>query len=290
VTEVPGPSTMRLPALRVDAHHHLWDIESGRYAWPTAAEGSIYRTFTIDDLRPALAGSAIDATVLVQTANALEDTDSMLEVADRHPFVRGVVGWVPLHDLRATEVALEGRVDRRLRGIRHLIHHEPDPDWLIGREIQPGLNLLGRLRLPFDVVAVFPHHLRLVPSVADRHPDLTLVIDHLGSPPFRSDGWPRWLAELQDSAARPNVTAKLSGLDTAAGAGWTDAELRPAIDAAIEAFGPDRLLFGSDWPVCTLVSRYGDVVRAIERSVASLSPTERAAILGGTATRVYGLR
>ncbi len=289
MTDAPGPSTMPLAALRVDAHSHLWDVESGRYPWPTPADGSIYRTFTIDDLRPALAGSAIDATVLVQTVDTLDDTDSMLDVADRHPWVRGVVGWVPLDDPAGAEAALDARADRRLRGIRHLIHHESDPAWLIRDEIQPCLGLLARRRLPFDVVAVFPDHLRLVPAVADRHPDLTLVIDHLAKPPFRSDGWARWLTEIRDAAARPNTNAKLSGLDTAAGPGWTDAELRPAIDAAIEAFGPDRLLFGSDWPVCTLVSRYGDIVRAIERSVAALTPTERAAILGGTAARVYGL-
>ena len=290
MTELPRSSTPPRPAaLRIDAHQHLWDIESGRYSWPTPADGSIYRTFTIEDLRPELAGSAIDATVLVQTVGTLDDTDSMLDVADLHPFVRGVVGWVPLDDPGAAEAALDARAGRPLRAIRHLIHHEPDPDWLVRDEVQAGLDLLARRRLPFDVVAVFPNHLRLVPAVADRHPDLTLVIDHLAKPPFRSDGWARWLAELRDAAERSNVTAKLTGLDTAAGAGWTDAELRPAIDAAIEAFGPDRLLFGSDWPVCTQVSRYGDVVRAIERSIEDLSPSERTAILGGTAARVYRL-
>ena len=227
--------------------------------------------------------------VLVQTVDTLDDTDSMLDVADRYPFVRGVVGWVPLDDPGAAEEALDVRAGRRLRGIRHLIHQEPDPDWLVRVDVQPGLDLLARRGLAFDVVAVFPDHLRLVPEVADRHPDLTIVIDHLAKPPFRSDGWARWIAELRDAAARPNVTAKLSGLDTAAGPGWTDAELRPAIDAAIEAFGPDRLMFGSDWPVCTLVSRYGDLVSAAERVVAALSPTERAAVMGGTAARVYGL-
>ena len=289
MTDALGPSTPTPATVRVDAHVHLWDVESGRYAWPTPAEGAIYRTFTIDDLRPELAGSAIDAVVLVQTVDTLDDTDSMLDVADRHPFVRGVVGWVPLDDPGAAEEALDVRAGRRLRGLRHLIHQEPDPDWLARADVQPGLDLLARRGLAFDVVAVFPDHLRLVPEVADRHPDLTFVIDHLAKPPFRSDSWARWFAELRNAAARPNVTAKLSGLDTAAGLGWTDAELRPAIDAAIEAFGPDRLLFGSDWPVCRLVSRYGDVVGAARRAVAALTPTERAAVMGGTAARVYAL-
>ena len=278
----------RSPA-RIDAHHHLWDVESGRYPWPTPADGSIYRTFTIADLRPELIRSRIDGTILVETADSLHDTDSMLRVADRHPFVLGVVGWVPLRDARAAEEALDARPHRLLKGIRHLVHNESDRDWLLRDDVQAGLDVLGRRGLTFDVVAVFPWHLRHLRAVADRHPDLTLVIDHLAKPPYRSDGWSRWLRELGEAAARPNVVAKISGLDTAAGEGWTEAELRPAIDAAIEAFGPDRLMFGSDWPVCTLVSRYGDVVRAIERSIVDLSREERASIMGGTAARVYGV-
>jgi L-fuconolactonase len=287
--DAPEPSAPPRSVVRIDAHHHVWDVESGRYSWPTPADGPIYRTFTIADLRPELVRSGIDATILIQAADSLHDTDSMLRVADLHPFVLGVVGWVPLQGARAVEEALDARPHRLLKGIRHLIHHELDPDWLLRDDVQAGLGVLARRGLTFDVVAVFPRHLGHVPAVAERHPDLTLVIDHLADPPYRSDGWSRWLQELGDAAARPNVMAKISGLDTAAGEGWTEAELRPAIDAAIEAFGPDRLMFGSDWPVCTRFSRYEEVVRAVERSIAGLSPAERAAILGGTAARVYGL-
>jgi L-fuconolactonase len=289
VPDGPESSAPPRPYLRIDAHHHLWDVESGRYSWPTPAHESIYRTFSIADLQPELVRSAIDGTILVQTADSLDDTDSMLDVADGHPSVIGVVGWVPLWDARGAEAALDARQHRRLRGIRHLIHHEPDRDWLLRDDVHAGLEVLARRGLTFDVVAVFPDHLGHVPILADRHPGLIFVIDHLAKPPYRSAGWSRWLQELGDAAARPNVVAKLSGLDTAAGAGWTEAELRPAIDGAIAAFGPHRLMFGSDWPVCTLVSRYGDVVRAIERSIAGLSRDERASIMGGTAARVYGL-
>jgi L-fuconolactonase len=284
MTELPSRA-----ARRIDAHQHFWDVDSGRYAWPTPANGVIYRTFTPDDLAPELEAAGIDATVLVQTVNTLDDTDTMLAAADRNAFIGAVVGWVPLLDAPAAERALDARRHPRLRGIRHLVHHEPDPDWLLRDDLAPGLRLLAERGLPFDVVAVFPDHLRHVPRLADRHPDLTLVVDHLANPPFRSAGWTLWEQQLRDAAARPNVAAKLSGLDTAAGAGWTPGEIAPAVDAALDAFGPERLLFGSDWPVCLAQSTYRDVVAAIERLVARLSPSERDAVLGGAAARVYGI-
>ncbi len=274
-------------SIRIDAHQHFWDVEGGRYAWPTAAEGSIYRTYTPADLEPELGPAGIDATVLVQTVATLDDTDSMLAVADRHPFVGAVVGWVPLADPRAAEAALDARPHPRLRGIRHLIHHEPDPDWLLRGGVADGLSVLARRGLSFDIVAVFPDHLRLVPAVADRHPDLALVLDHLAKPPFRSVGWSTWHDQLRQAAARPNVVAKLSGLDTAAGPGWTPEEIRPAIEAAIDAFGPDRLMFGSDWPVCLAGSTYREVIDAIDGLVSNLTASERSAVLGHTAVRVY---
>jgi L-fuconolactonase len=273
---------------RVDAHHHLWDLSTGLYAWPTPAEAAIHRTFTTEDLAPELAIAGIDATVVVQATDSLADTDAMLAAADRAPWIAGVVGWAPLHDLAAAEAALDARPER-LSGIRHLIHWDADPDWLVRPEVQPGLDLLARRGLPFDVVAVFPDHLRLVPEVARRHPDLVMVIDHLAKPPYRAPGWETWVRELRAAAAVETVYAKVSGLDTAAGEGWTIDELRPAWEVALEAFGPARLSFGSDWPVCRLVSSYRDVVQAARSLVAELSETEQDRILGGTAIEVYRL-
>lgn len=275
---------------RIDAHQHFWDVESGAYAWPTPADGAIYRTFRPDDLAPELGPAGIDRTVLVQTVDTLADTDSMLRAADDHPFIAGVVGWIPLADVGAAERALGERAGRELRGIRHLIHQEPDADWLVRPEHQAGLALLAERGLVFDVVAVFPRHLGLVPAVADRHPTLTLVVDHLAKPPFREqDAWDAWVRDLRSAASRPNVHAKVSGLDTAAGPDWSVAGLAPAVDVALEAFGPDRLLFGSDWPVCRSVSTYGAVVAAADELFSALTVDERAAIMGGTAMRVYDL-
>jgi L-fuconolactonase len=274
---------------RVDSHQHFWDLSSGAYDWPTEDDGPIFRSFAPADLAPELAAARIDATVVVQTNDTLVDTDAMVAAAATNPWIAGIVGWAPLTDLRAAAEVIEARLDRGLRGIRHLIHREDDPDWLVRADVERGLSLIASYGLTFDVVAVFPNHLRHVATVADRHPDLVLVIDHLAKPPIRGTGWDVWRRQMADAADRPNVMAKLSGLDTAAGTDWTTDELRPSVDVALEAFGPDRLLFGSDWPVCLQVSAYGDVVSATERSLEGLTPTERAAVFGGAAQRVYRL-
>jgi L-fuconolactonase len=273
---------------RVDAHHHFWDLDSGLYAWPTSAEAAIHRTFAPEELALELRTAGIDATVVVQANDSLADTDAMLDAASRNPWIAGVVGWLPLSDLPAAERELEARRGR-LCGVRHLIHWDVDSSWLIRPDVQPGLRLLSEQHLPFDVVAVFPDHLPLVPAVAAAHPDLVLVIDHLAKPPFRSPGWDRWVEAIRRAARYPTVRAKVSGLDTAAGPGWTVDELRPAWDVALETFGPDRLMFGSDWPPCRLVSSYGEVVSAARDLVAELTSSEQARVLGGTATEVYRL-
>lgn len=275
--------------VRVDAHHHLWDLSTGWYTWPTAAEAAIHRTVTADELEPALVAAGIDATVLVQATDSLADTDAMLAAAAAHPWIAGVVGWLPLTDRGAAERELDRRRGR-LCGVRHLIHWERDEEWLLRPDVQPGLDLLAAEHLPFDVVAVFPRHLRLVRAVAAAHPDLVLVIDHLAKPPFRSDGWERWVAEIRHAAQIPTVRAKVSGLDTAAGSGWTVEELRPAWDVVLEAFGPARLMFGSDWPVCLLASTYGQVVGAVAELASGLSAAEQDRVMGGTAVETYRLR
>jgi L-fuconolactonase len=282
----PGPPEGRPP--RIDAHQHFWDLASGLYAWPTPAEAAIHRAFGPADLALELGPAGIDATVVVQAADSLADTDAMLAAAASNPWIAGVVGWVPLVEPHAAASALDAR-EGRLCGIRHLIHWEADPEWLVSPEVQPGLALLAERGLPFDLVAVFPDHLPLVPAITDAHPDIVLVIDHLAKPPYRADGWDRWVALVRAAADRPNTYAKVSGLDTAAGRAWTVEELRPAFEIALEAFGPRRLLFGSDWPVCRLVSSYRDVVAAAAALVSTLTPPEQDRILGGTALEVYRL-
>jgi len=276
----------------VDAHHHLWDLSRGiAYPWLTPALGPIHRSFAGDDLAPLLAAEGIDRTVIVQCANSHEDTDYLLEQADAYPFIAGVVGWAPLLEPEACAATLERRCDdAHFKGVRHLVHDEPDPDWLARPEVTASLKLVASHRLPLDVPAVYPRHLQHVARLARALPDLLLVIDHLAKPPFRREPLERWAELLRAAAAQPNVVAKLSGLDTAVGApDWTAEELRPAFDVALDAFGPHRLLAGSDWPVSVLGGGYARVWEATDALLAPLSESERAAILAGTATRVYRL-
>ena len=273
----------------VDAHHHFWAVSTGRFTWPPPELEPIYRDFGPGDLDRVRVAAGVSQTVVVQTRDTLEDTDEMLAAARAHPWIAGVVAWVPLTDVAALEDALAERAGGAIAGVRHQIHREPDRHWLRREDVAPGLRALAAAGLPFDVVGEFPLHLDDVPAIADGHPDLILVIDHLAKPPVRGDGMDAWALQMVAAAKRPNVVAKISGLDTGTGPGWTLEELRPTLDAALEWFGPGRLIFGTDWPVSVQVSEYGDLVDTARAWTAVLSPSEQAAILADNARRVYGL-
>lgn len=275
----------------VDAHQHLWDLERGEYEWLSPEYGPLYRTFTPEELEPQLRRAGVDATVLVQAADTLDDTESMLAVADRFAWVAGVVGWLPLSDPGGRDAALERfTAHPAFRGVRHLIHEEPDPDWVLQDAVQAGLRALAARGLTFDVVAVLPRHLEHVPVLARAIPDLRIVVDHLAKPPIKDRGWQPWADLLAAAAEHPNVFAKLSGLNTAADPErWAAADLQPYIDHAIGCFGADRLMFGGDWPVAILAGDYQKVWEHTNRALGGLSDDERAAVLGGTAVAFYGL-
>lgn len=275
----------------VDAHQHLWDLERVAYPWLTADFGPLFRSFSESELEPQLAAAGVDKTVLVQAANSAADTDAMFEVADRWSRVAGVVGWVPLDrpDAAGEELTrLKGR--EKFVGVRHLNHDEPDPDWLIKPEVHESLELVAAAGLTFDVVAVLPRHLELVSTLAEQHPNLLLVIDHLAKPPIKDRGWQPWAELLERAAAYPNVSAKISGLNTAAALdSWSAEDLQPYVDHAVELFGPSRLMFGGDWPVAILAGDYAQVWAATNEVLADLSAAERDQILGGTAIEFYRL-
>jgi L-fuconolactonase len=276
---------------KIDTHQHFWNLETGTYPWLTPAAGPLFRTYEPEELEPQLRAAGIDATVLVQAADSYEDTDAMLRQAERYPWIGAVIGWVPL--LRPTEAA--AALDRymghaKFRGIRHLIHDESDPNWVLQDQVMEGLQAIADRKLIFEVVAVFPNHLKHVPTLAQRFPDLTLVIDHLAKPPIKAGVMEPWATQLAEAARYPNVHAKISGLNTAADPEhWSADDLKPYIDHAIDVFGVDRLMFGSDWPVCLLAGDYARVWAETNRALAGRSADQIAAILGGTAERVYKL-
>jgi L-fuconolactonase len=285
MTNAPGHGPL------IDSHLHQWDLAACEYAWITPAVGILNRTHTLAEVAAERSAAGVTGAVLVQSANTRCDTDSMLAAMAAHPWVAGVVGWTDLTRGAAVEAdAAELAADRRIVGIRHLNHDEPDPDWLVRPDVLDGLRAVARLSLAFEVVAIWPLHLDHVPTLAEAVPDLRIVVDHLAKPPIASGDLSGWRASTARAAAHPNVVAKVSGLDTAAGSpDWTPDHLRPAFEAALELFGADRLMYGGDWPVSRLGGGYTRQHAAFETLTASLSPDERAAIRAGTATRVYGL-
>lgn len=275
----------------IDAHQHFWNFSAVAYRWPTAAEAPIYRDIEAPELAGLLAEAGVDRTVAVQADNSYADTEYLLATAHAHPFVAGVVGWVPLDrpDEAARKLEEFGR-DPRFRGVRHLIHNEPDPNWVVREEVLEGLRALAAAGFPFDVVAEYPLHLEHVPLISERVPGLRMVIDHLAKPPIRERRRAGWIEQLTAAAENPNVFAKISGLNTAAHRErWRAEDLQPYIDDALRLFGPQRLMFGSDWPVANLAGDYLKVWRESNRALAGCSPEERAAIFGGTAARFYRL-
>jgi L-fuconolactonase len=275
--------------MKIDAHQHFWNLDLVEYPWLGPQYGPIYRSYEPPELEPQLQEAGIDRTVLVQAANSYADTDYMLEQADRYEWIGAVIGWVPLQEPDEAARALDRYMQHpKFRGMRHLIHEEPDPDWVVQGSVIESLKLLAERDLIFEVVAVFPNHLKHVPTLAERVPTLRMVIDHLAKPPIKSGELETWANQLAAAARYPNVSAKVSGLNTAADwESWSAADLRPSIDTALRQFGADRLMFGSDWPVCVLAGDYAKVWNETNRALEGRSQAEIEAILGGTAARVY---
>jgi L-fucono-1,5-lactonase len=274
---------------RIDAHQHFWRLGDGAYAWTERDElGPIRRDFAPSDLEPLIRAAGIERTIAVQADNTFADTDAMLAHAERHAWIAAVTGWVPLLDPGEAERALARYCTHRaFRGVRHLVHDEPDPDWLLREPVLSSLALLEDRRLVFEIPAVFPRHLEHVPRLAGELPSLMIVIDHLAKPPIARGELEPWASELAEAAVYPNVYAKVSGLNTAADPErWSADDLRPFIEAAVRHFGADRLVFGSDWPVCLMA---GDYERVWQETVRALDEPVRDAVLGGTAIDLYRL-
>ncbi len=276
----------------IDTHQHLWDLGQVAYPWLTPDFGPIARTYTAAELEPQLAAAGVSYTVLVQSANSYADTEYMFEQAAIYPWMAGVVGWVPLLYPDVTDRVLERFTANPLfRGIRHLIHNEADPRWLLQDRVIEGLDLLAKRGLTFDVVATLPEHMACIPVVGERVPELKMVIDHLGQPPISTGQSGRWREDIRIAAENPNVYAKISGLGTASGRpeAWSADDVRPYIDHVLEVFGPERCMFGGDWPVSVLAGGY---VKAwsVYREVAAGWPADvQAQVCNGTSRAFYGL-
>lgn len=273
----------------IDAHQHVWDLERVAYPWLNDDFGVLNRTYPFDEAASDLDACGITASILVQAANSTDETRWMQTVADAHSRVRGIVAWAPLDDPAETERLLTSYAeDPRIVGIRHLIHNEPDEEWLLRPEVTEGLAVLADRDMPFDVVAVANRHLELVPKLSERLPSLRMVIDHLAKPPIAEQGWQPWASLIGTVAENPAVYAKISGLNTAATPyTWTADDLRPYVEHAMEVFGAERLMYGGDWPITLMGGGYRKTWQATTAMLAELSEDQRESILWRSAAEFY---
>lgn len=252
----------------LDSHHHLWTISRGDYGWMGDHVRPLLRDFGPEHLAPLLARTGVTRTILVQAAETDAETDFLLSVAASTDFVAGVVGWADLEseDFPARLAAL--RQNRLLVGLRPMLQELPDDDWILRPRVLDNLARIGEYGLVLDILG-FPRHLPYVSEALHRTPGLVAIVDHLAKPDIKSGSLDPWRDAIAGIAANPRVYCKVSGLVTEASPAWSVAELRPYVDHVVQAFGADRLLFGSDWPVCTLAASYAEVVNAAH---ALLSP------------------
>ena len=269
----------------VDSHQHFWDPRTAHYAWLTDERAAIRRPFTPDDLRPLLRAHGVDSTIVIEARSSLEETRELLALAEATDFLAGVVGWVDLTGPVAAQVAALRAAPggRHLSGIRHQVRAEPDPGWLTRLDVLRGLAALGDAGLVYDLL-VTGREMDAAHQAARRVPGLAFVVEHLGAPAVRAGVEPAWAAGMERLADLPNVSCKVSGL-VVAGA----EQLAPFVDHVVACFGADRLLFGTDWPVCLLGASYDEILARFDAVTAALPDAARAKVRGENARRIYRL-
>ncbi len=275
--------------MRIDAHQHFWSLERGDYHWLTPDLAPIYRDFLPSDLTPILTAHGIDGTVLVQAAPTVAETEFLLRLASQNSFIKGVIGWVDFESANAAETI--SRLAKRdvLVGLRPMIQDIEDPHWLLRSTLAPAFDAVIRNGLVFDALTL-PRHLPNLRALLQRYPNMRVVIDHGSKPNIKNGTIDEWAKEMAFLAQETDAFCKLSGLVTEAGPDWTVEDLIPYVHCLLDSFGPDRLIWGSDWPVCTLAADYADWITATDHLLADLTGSERVKIWGENAAHVYKLR
>jgi L-fuconolactonase len=274
--------------MRIDAHQHFWRIADDKRRWPPPALGALHRDFLPGDLEPLLQRHGIARTVLVQSLPNEDDTLFMLDLARRHPFIGGVVGWVDLKRADASDLIDALAQDPGLKGLRPMLQDLDDDCWIDDAALAPAVRAMLAYGLSFDAL-VQPRHLPALLRFAERWPDLPIVINHGAKPGIERDVMEPWRSDLARLAALPSVHCKLSGLVTQAGASWQLAQLRPYADCILELFGPRRVIWGSDWPVLNLASDYAQWIAASEELLTEYDEAGRSDVFGLNAQRFYRL-
>jgi L-fuconolactonase len=275
----------------IDAHQHFWKLDLPfDFRWLDKPDlAPIRRDYLPEDLAPQLKAAGVRRSIFVQTQHNLDETRWALGLADQHDFITGVVGWVDLASKKCEEQLLEFKDNPKFVGVRHITQDEADDDFIISSDVIRGLKVLERHKVPFDLL-FYVKHLPHAATLARRLPELPMVIDHLAKPRIKEKHLAGWVEPLRAAAHHENLYCKLAGLVTEAAWGqWTADDLKPFVHAALDAFGPERCMYGSDWPVCELAGTYGEVHDALVDALGPITASERTQIFGGTAARFYGL-
>lgn len=276
-------------SVKIDSHHHLWQYSAEEYGWIDDAMGLLKRDFLPRDLNAVMQAAGIDGSVAVQARQTVEETDWLLSLADEYAAIRGVVGWAPISggDLPAILDKLCER--KKLKGLRHVLQAEPDEHYMLRPDFNAGIRTLRQYGLAYDIL-IYERQLSQAIQFVDRHPEQIFVLDHIAKPRIRDGVVEPWASMMREMGRRENVWCKVSGLVTEANwVSWTADSLKPYMDTVVEAFGPQRLLAGSDWPVCLVACSYARWFEILNEYFASFSVAEREAIFGGTAMQVYKL-
>ncbi len=274
--------------MKIDAHQHFWTLARTDYGWLTPAVGSIYRDFQPADLAPLLDHAGIEGTILVQAAPTAAESEYMLSLADAHDFIKGVVGWVDFEGEDASGEIARLAAHPKFVGLRPMIQDIADDNWMLKPELDAAFRALIEADLTFDALT-FPRHLKNLKALLARYTDMRVVIDHASKPQIANGEFDDWAADMAELASSTAAYCKMSGLVTEAAPNWELEDIKPYVDHLIATFGPERLIWGSDWPVCTLASSYERWVETSEALLANISPAERDAILGGNAKQAYRL-
>lgn len=275
--------------MKIDAHQHFWKFDPIRDEWISESMSEIRRDFFPADLQPVLAESGIDGCVSVQADQSETETDFLLNLANQHDFVKGVVGWVDLRDERVKERLEYYAQFPKLKGFRHIVQGETDDLFMLRTSFLNGIKALEAFKFTYDIL-IYPHQLGAAKELVARLGNQPFVIDHLAKPYIKQGLIDKWKQDIQAMAKHENVWCKVSGMITEADwEYWTRDELRPYLDVVFEAFGPSRLLFGSDWPVCLVAASYEQWVQLLNDYLSGFSKTEKANFWGGTAVKFYGL-
>lgn len=273
----------------IDSHHHYWHYNPVEYDWINDSMKVIRRDFLPEDLSGTIQEAGIEGVVTIQARQSIEETEWLIRMANQNLFMKGVVGWLPLIDTKIESYLEKFSSDKILKGVRHVVQGEPDPNFILRSDFNQGISILKKYSMVYDILVVerqLPNTIMFV----DNHPDQVFVLDHIGKPLIGQNQISPWKENIMELAKRENVNCKISGMVTEADfTNWTAGQLQPYFDVIFEAFGPDRLLFGSDWPVCLVATTYKNWANLVRKNISSFSHDEQEKIMSGNAIRIYQL-